>query len=292
MNFLQIKYCLEVCRTLNFTSAAENMHISQPAFSRQIRLLEEEIGAPLLIRDNRKVILTHAGEVFFREFSPLMKKMEEAYEKVKREAVPCKEIRIGIFQPLKYNVLMPILDNMQKYYKDYKLVLVKSTASELQVGYLNEELDVILADNTVDLRLPHASSVVTSYRQAAVVMSKELAEELEEPFEFKELEGKNLLCIDEKVVPGFKMAYQEIAKRLNIQPGEIVICRDIIGSLFGEEAKSGFTFFPMEITDAPERIQFYEIPIEQYRFEIVAWWNRNNPQHLDKFFYKMYKMND
>ena len=44
MNTKQIDYCIELAHTLNFSRAAENLYVSQPTFSYQIRLLEEEVG--------------------------------------------------------------------------------------------------------------------------------------------------------------------------------------------------------------------------------------------------------
>lgn len=64
MEFRQLRYFLAVAEELHFTRAAEFLHVAQPAVSHQIRLLEEEIGAKLLHRTNRRVQLTPAGSIF------------------------------------------------------------------------------------------------------------------------------------------------------------------------------------------------------------------------------------
>ena len=48
MTTKQIDYCIELARTLNFSRAAENTFVSQPTFSYQVKLLEDEIGFPTL----------------------------------------------------------------------------------------------------------------------------------------------------------------------------------------------------------------------------------------------------
>jgi LysR family nitrogen assimilation transcriptional regulator len=62
MDIRQLEYFVHVANTLNITNAAMRAHISQPALSRQIKLLEDELGAPLFQRKARGVILTEAGQ--------------------------------------------------------------------------------------------------------------------------------------------------------------------------------------------------------------------------------------
>ena len=56
MEMHQVRYFLAVCETLNFTRAAENCNVSQPALTRAVHKLEEELGGLLLRRENN---LTH-----------------------------------------------------------------------------------------------------------------------------------------------------------------------------------------------------------------------------------------
>lgn len=62
MDLYQLRYFLEVARELNFTRAAENLHISPPAVSRSIQLLERSVGKRLFVRTKRRVELTADGE--------------------------------------------------------------------------------------------------------------------------------------------------------------------------------------------------------------------------------------
>ena len=67
MDLRQLRYFVAVATTKNFTRAAEQMHIAQPPLSRQIQLLEEELGVLLIQRSSRPLRLTDAGRVFYEE---------------------------------------------------------------------------------------------------------------------------------------------------------------------------------------------------------------------------------
>lgn len=69
MNDLQIEYFLSVAKHLSFTKAARELFVSQPAISRQISAMEEELGYTLFERTNKSVKLTETGEMFFHFFT-------------------------------------------------------------------------------------------------------------------------------------------------------------------------------------------------------------------------------
>ena len=67
MTFTQLRCFIEVARQLNFARAAETLYISQPAVSRQIHALENELGVRLFDRTRHVVALTSAGESFYHD---------------------------------------------------------------------------------------------------------------------------------------------------------------------------------------------------------------------------------
>ena len=80
MNTKQIDYCIELAHTLNFSRAAENMFVSQPTFSYQIKLLEEEVGFALFERSGRGASLTPAGAQFVATLANLREDLKRAIE--------------------------------------------------------------------------------------------------------------------------------------------------------------------------------------------------------------------
>ena len=80
MTTKQIDYCIELAHTLNFSRAAENAFVSQPTFSYQIRLLEEEVGFTIFERSGKGATLTPAGAQFVSFLSGMREDLKRAIE--------------------------------------------------------------------------------------------------------------------------------------------------------------------------------------------------------------------
>ena len=80
MTTKQIDCCVELAHTLNFSRAAENMFVSQPTLTYQIRLLEEEVGFPIFERSGKGAALTPAGAQFVSFLAGMREELKRAVE--------------------------------------------------------------------------------------------------------------------------------------------------------------------------------------------------------------------
>lgn len=80
MTSKQIDYCIELARTESFSKGAENLFVSQPTFSYQIKLLEEEVGFKIFERNGKGATLTPAGGQFVSHLSGMRDDMKRAIE--------------------------------------------------------------------------------------------------------------------------------------------------------------------------------------------------------------------
>jgi len=80
MTTKQIDYCIELAHTLNFSRAADNMFVSQPTFSYQIRLLEDEVGFAIFERSGKGASLTPAGTQFVSFLTGMRQDLKHAVE--------------------------------------------------------------------------------------------------------------------------------------------------------------------------------------------------------------------
>ena len=91
MTTKQIDYCIELARTESFSRGAENMFVSQPTFSYQIKLLEEEVGFEIFARNGKGATLTPAGEQFVTYLSNMREELKRAIEQGQNFSAKYKE---------------------------------------------------------------------------------------------------------------------------------------------------------------------------------------------------------
>lgn len=84
MELRQLRYFAVLAEELNFTRAADRLHISQPPLSAQIAQLEQELGVQLLHRNSRRVGLTDAGAAFLQETRLLLQRLDDAQRHVRQ----------------------------------------------------------------------------------------------------------------------------------------------------------------------------------------------------------------
>jgi len=84
MELRHLRYFLAVGEALNFTKAAAQLRVAQPALSRQVQDLEEEIGVDLLKRSPRGVTLTAEGKLFLEEVRELLKRAVNPWKRFGR----------------------------------------------------------------------------------------------------------------------------------------------------------------------------------------------------------------
>ena len=80
----QMKYFLTVADCKSFSEAAEQCYISQSAISQQMKVLEDELGAELIRRSNRRFQLTEIGDYFYTRSKAIVKETEDLKAKIKQ----------------------------------------------------------------------------------------------------------------------------------------------------------------------------------------------------------------
>ena len=117
MEFRVLKYFLAIARTENISRAAEELNISQPALSRQIMDLEDELGAKLLLRSKRRTTLTEAGYLLKKRAEEITELMEKTVEDMTQAQDDVSgSIRIGCGETAGMRVIADTLEDLRREY--------------------------------------------------------------------------------------------------------------------------------------------------------------------------------
>ncbi|MCJ1883561.1 LysR family transcriptional regulator [Pseudomonas sp. LA21] len=144
MELRHLRYFIAVAEELHFGRAAEQLGISQPPLSQQIQALEEEIGARLLERTNRRVALTAAGQLFLTEARLVLQQVDRAVLLARRaHQGEIGELKIGFTASAPFTSTLPrsILAFRQAY-PDVHLELQELSSGQAVEALLEERVEV------------------------------------------------------------------------------------------------------------------------------------------------------
>ena len=145
MTTKQIDYCIELAHTLNFSRAAENMFVSQPTFSYQIRLLEEEIGFALFERSGKGAALTPAGAQFITFLTNMREDLKRAIQQGQNfSAKYTDSISIGLMVWQALYFLPEAMRLFSQTHPDVQITPVFQYENGVE-AFLRNEVDILFA---------------------------------------------------------------------------------------------------------------------------------------------------
>lgn len=154
MELRHLRYFLAVGEALNFTKAAAQLRVAQPALGRQVRDLEDELGVHLLKRTTRGVALTAAGKLFMEEARQLLKHAAGSVEKVRaQERGQFGELHIGYLPSVSIELLPPSLKVFQKAVPSVNVLLHDLSTQDSARVLMTGKLDLALIPEAATLQV-------------------------------------------------------------------------------------------------------------------------------------------
>ena len=155
MELRHLRYFLAVAEALNFTKAAAQLRIAQPALSRRVQDLEDEIGVDLLKRSPRGVSLTAEGKLFLEKTRSLLKLADESVEQVRALARgQFGELHIGYSPSPTVEILPPALAAFQKAFPHVNVILHDASRRELVDGLQDGTLELAIMPDAANSQTP------------------------------------------------------------------------------------------------------------------------------------------
>lgn len=143
MELRHLRYFAAVAAHGSFSRAANNLHLTQPALSRQVKDLEEELGVPLFVRGTNAVTLTEAGELFYDEARDLLARADQAILRVRGQAKQ-EILRVGYGPSLTSGLMPGAIEKLQAAAPGVRLELEDLSPAEMAVRAAAGQLDLVI----------------------------------------------------------------------------------------------------------------------------------------------------
>ena len=153
MEMSQIRYVLTAAERLNFTKAAADCGVTQPALTKGIKALEAELGAPVFHREGKRILLTEFG----KSMLPHLRQIEQGAEAAKVVAqnyqlldqVP---IRLGVLETVGHLRLARFLSGFEAQHDGIDLSVTTGSMKSLSDQLADDEIDIAILNCTDDVR--------------------------------------------------------------------------------------------------------------------------------------------
>jgi LysR family transcriptional regulator, benzoate and cis,cis-muconate-responsive activator of ben and cat genes len=244
MDLRQLRYFVAVARERNFTRAAQMLHIAQPPLSRQIQLLEEQLGVPLIIRKSRPVRLTEAGKLFYEQSLQILGRVEQMQAATRRVGLNQNSVfSIGFVASTLYGGLPSLVRKLREHAPELDIQLLELVSVQ-QIPALKEgRIDI--GFGRVRHRDPNIADIMLRDERlmAAIPKGTPLASDTS-PLSPAALNGCKIIVYPKEPRPGYADHVLGLLQSHDARPTEVQEVREIQTALGLVAAEAGICIIP------------------------------------------------
>lgn len=284
MNLNHLRAFVTVADCLSFSRAADRLHVSQPALSNQIRLLEEDFDAKLFVRNRRAVSLSAVGKDILEDSERLLDSVEDIRQRVRRaSAGAIGTLRIGFVASATTELIPRLTVTLRKRMPDVSLQL-KNVPTSLQIDALRQRtLDVGI------VRLPLGESDIAVLpllsEPFAIVLPKQSGAQRRASVSVKDLKQEGFVSYSERQAPAFFQHWTGLCRKAGFTPRIVQEVSEMQTAVALVAAGVGVAILPLGVAAKYSRsLTVVSLKGEQIRSEIGLAMMRVNPTPLAKKF--------
>lgn len=193
MDTKQLAYFVAVAKYRNFSRAAEEFYISQPAISHQIKMLERELGTELFVRNTKKVTLTPSGIVFLEDVQAILKSIDQAKQRLILAKQQPSVLRISYLSAATHFFLTDVVNQFHIQYPNIKVRLIRQDAYEISENISHQNADIYFSILTDLTRHPSLDVKKIQSDFFCLVTRKDHPALKDNPLDYKKLEKEPFL---------------------------------------------------------------------------------------------------
>ena len=260
MNTGQLESFIQVAENLNFARAAESLHVTTSAVSRQIRSLEEELNTKLLRRTTKSVSLTPAGIIFYNDAKEILAKLQLATRKIQDHIeTNIQVISIGYTDEADPSLMVDLLNRCREQMPEIHPFL-RIVPSRLLLNMLiNDEIDILFGfKDGIPMRENFIYRELAQIPVCCVLPSGHPLAQKEELSE-KDLLSENIVVCNSHEIPS-KVASVQNTLSNQFSPNSTYYCENLQAMLTLIKSGYGIGIFP-EMPDTDTSLVY--VPLNQ-----------------------------
>jgi len=274
----QLRYFQAVAEELNFSQAARRLRIAQPALSRAVQELEQELGVVLMDRNRRSVSLTPAGTALLQETGRLLEQTEEMKRRVQRIAVGEEgELRLGYIGPPTQNFLGRVLTEFHARHPRVNVLLEERTPERVCEMVARGRLSIGLTRPVLSGRALGLSMAVLRREPLWAVLTAGHPLAAHADVKWRQLAREALIILSRREGVGLHDAIVEGCRRARFTP-RLVHTPSVIGTVLAYvESGAGVGIIPDSVAalGAGRPVAFRPL-IPQRTVDLVMVWSEDH----------------
>lgn len=278
MDVRQLRYFISVAEHLNFTEAARQLFVAQPAVSQQIASLEKQMGVQLFIRDKHSVRLTNAGTVFLKDAKDIFNRFEESVEKARQaEYGMIGKINIGLLSAPVRKLLPNLVRQFRRKYPNINIHFNFYHLGQILEKLKTDEIDLAF---TLSLGLQSIGGLETRSlctQPHCIIMHQDHPLANRASINVAELAQETFVMLERQESPqGFDLVLAMCANH-GFSPNIVSQTSRIETVLMIVDAGIGITILPrhLQLYNSPT-LRFIHIEGDDHKVDVVASWKKIN----------------
>lgn len=244
MDLRQLRYFVAVARERNFTRAAETLHIAQPPLSRQIQLLEEELGVLLISRNSRPLRLTEAGRLFREQALQILGRVEQMKAATQRVGKNERSVfTIGFVASTLYGGLPMLVRKLREHAPELDIRLLEMMSLQqieaLKAGRIDVGFGRVRSNDAAVERI-----VLREERLLLAIPPGTPLDVSTDPVPIADLAGAHLIVYPKEPRPSFADQVLTLLHDHGVRPAEVQEVRELQTAVGLVAAESGVCVIP------------------------------------------------
>lgn len=290
MELRHLRYFVAVAEELSFRKAAQRLHISRPALSKQVKDLENEIAVKLLERDTVSISLTKAGELFLEDSQKILARVAQATERASQaQAGHRGKLRIGSVGTIATDFLPKALKIFNQSYPGVEVEFVEMMPPEQLDALAKGRIDIGFAYGREVLNIASLRSLRVVHSTFGVAVSRQHPLAGRQEVTLAEVCSETLLCIGSDRRPSHRETISQFFTAEGCKPGKIRHVDGFDSTITLIAADQGISLLPQVLDLAHQGVVIIPITASPADLDFHMWavWQRHLPSHQIKHFVEL-----